>query len=54
MVRNAIIDKVYYENHKEEIKIKKQEYYKNNKDKIIENQKNYRQKKKEEKQKEIN
>ena len=50
MVRNVIIDRVYYQNHKEEIKVKKQEYYKNNKDKIIENQKNYRQKKKEQKE----
>jgi len=54
MIKNVIIDSVYYQNNKEEIKVKKQEYYKNNKDKIIENQKNYRQKKKEEKQKEIN
>ena len=35
MVRNVIIDRVYYQNHKEEIKVKKQEYYKNNKDTII-------------------
>ena len=47
MLRNKIIDKVYYENHKEEIKIKKHEWYMKNREKILQKQKDERNKKKE-------
>mgnify|MGYP003151199823 CR=1 FL=1 len=46
MERNRLIDKVYYENHKEDIKLKKHEWYINNRERILKKQKEYRENKK--------
>ena len=51
MERNKLIDKVYYENHKNDIKLKKHEWYILNRAKILEKQKIYRENKKNKKNK---
>ena len=45
--RNKLIDKVYYINHKEQIKVKKHEWYIKNRERILEKQREKRNKLKE-------